>query len=305
MKKTYILLLSALPLLFACGGKVKGDQAILDQINKVVANCEVDTRYTFLKNCKENADKDLEKMIKDKGAPLSLPSLAIALDNDDIKVSATSASMLYSHIKDNMKAVNDNPKSVENNVLDLFLKALEKHKSQYYTFYAVRSVTHLAAIKNKTDKLVSFLKTHPEKAVQTEGLNYLMQYGRLSVFSAVKEMGKDANLVTIALYNPQTMYQYNEKETKEICDWTVSFLDNPDDKIAGRASVTTAIRCKGEYLNKLLDKLEKLAGEGKLKGEYRSSLTNFTFGCESFMGSTPSGTPEQCERKKKILETAK
>ena len=278
IKKIHIVTLSVLPLLFACGGgKVKGDQAILDQINKVAANCEVDIRYTFLKNCKENADKDLEKMIKEKGVSLSLPSLAIALNNDDIKVSATSASMLYSHIKDNMKAVNENPKSVEDNVLDLFLKGLEKHKSQYYTFYAVRSVTHLATIKNKTDKLVAFLKTHPEKAVQVEGLNYLMQYGRLGVFKTVKELGKDANLATIALYNPQTMYQYNETEAKEICDWTVSFLDNPDDKIAGNASVTTAIRCRGEYLDKLLDQIEKKAGEGKLNGYYRSSLTNFTF----------------------------
>ncbi|MCB1176558.1 MAG: hypothetical protein KDK36_03160 [Leptospiraceae bacterium] len=284
-------------------GKVKDDPEITASITKAVANCEVDTRYASLKNCKENADKDLKDMIKNKGPAASLPSLAVALNNDDIKVAATAASVMYSNIKDYMTKVSEKPESVDGKVLDLFMKGLEKYKSEYFTMYAVRSVVHLAMIKGDK-KIIGFLKSHSEKAVKSEGLTYLMQFGRMKVFDEVKELAGDKETVRIALKNPRNMYKLSADEEKTVCDWAMGFLDSEDMTASGNAAMTIATRCKGEYLDKLLDKVEKAAEAGELKGDYKSSLTNFSFSCQSFMGSQPTGTTEQCERKAKILEKA-
>jgi hypothetical protein len=51
----------------------------------------------------------------------------------------------------------------------------------------------------------------------------------------------------------------------------------------------------------MLDEAEKRAKGGNLKSPFSSALTNFTFSCESYFGNPPTGTPEQCKRKEKLI----
>ena len=71
-----------------------------------------------------------------------------------------------------------------------------------------------------------------------------------------------------------------------------------------RGARVLVLRCLGTYIDDVLTKAETLKTEGKLADHaMREALTNFTFSCQEYLGSKPTGTPQQCARKEAILET--
>ncbi|MCB1172214.1 MAG: hypothetical protein KDK39_01555 [Leptospiraceae bacterium] len=294
-----LLALAGVAIIAACSS-VKTDPDIMKAIEATVQNCKIEERYGWAKDCKNNEKETLKKLIEDKGQAASLGSLATALGSEDLKTRAVAADRLY----DNYRSISElekNPQAIDGAAVDLLIANLGKF-SEYASFYAARSTTWLAMMTGKESALYAMLDKHPNEAAKTEAYRNLMRYGRMTAFPKIKELAgsSDDKIALAAVTAPRDMYKYNEQERSEICDWAAPMMSNSNENIAARAAQILALRCKGEYIDKVLDEAEKRAGADGLKQPFASVLTNFTFSCEGFLGSKPTGSAEQCKRKEEL-----
>lgn len=280
--------------------KVKTDNEIMQALEATVANCKIETRYGWAKNCK-NAEADkLKSMLKTKGQAASLGTLAIALGSQKEEIRAVAADRLY----DTYRSVSDlekNPQLIDGAAVDLLIENLAKFH-EYASFYAARATTFLAMLTGKQDALYAALKQHPQESTRSEGYRNLMRYGRLTAFPMVKELvaAGDKRVAPAAAAAPRDMHNYTTEEKKEVCEWAVPLMQNENESVASNAAQILALRCKGEYIDKMLDEAEKRAGEDRLKRPFASALINFTFSCKAMFGTPPTGSEEQCKRKETL-----
>ena len=101
----------------ACGG-VKVDPDVMQALRAVSTGCTIDTRYAFIKNCKNREKKKFLELIRNKGRAASIGTVSAALSDSDIKVQAVAAGMLYSHFKDYMTPFKKNPELLPMAVAD-------------------------------------------------------------------------------------------------------------------------------------------------------------------------------------------
>lgn len=283
----------------ACGG-VKTDPDVDQAIKAVVENCKIETRYGNAENCADKEDEKLDELIEEKGQAASLGSLAVALGAEDEETRSIAADRLY----DNFRSVSDlekNPESIDKAAVDLLIENLGKYE-EYGSFYAARSAAFLAMLTGKQDKLYAMLDSHPNDAVQTEGYGSIMRYGRLAGFPKVKELvaSGDEKIAGAVAYAPRDMYNYTDEEKQEVCEWAVGNLQHENERVAAASAQILALRCQGEYIDKMLDEAERRAEADELKRPFASALTNFTFSCQSAFGSDPTGSEEQCKRKEEL-----
>jgi hypothetical protein len=306
IRSKLILTAMAVLALGACK-KFKTDKELIASIDAIIANCDVDLRYGSLKNCKNNEKQSYDKLSKAKGPALVIPALAAKWAGADAKTSAAVAGLMY-EAKNDFSAISKNPESIPDAAVDSLIDSLSKEK-EYRAFYATQLITNLATLKKKEAALYKAVESHPEVAIQTEAFGNLMKYGRLRVFDKIKQLAESAPekyVRSAALHAPQNMYKYTDEETNAVCPWAKGYLENAESSVASNAAKVLVLRCKGPYIDAVLDKAEALQKENKLKGSpYVGALTNFTFSCGTFLGSGPTGTEAQCKRKEALAAALK
>jgi hypothetical protein len=299
--KKYILIIASfailLTMLSACK-KVSVDGEIMDAIKATSENCEVDLRYSFVKNCKAGELTNLQKLIKDKGPTHSLSTVSAALNDSDEKVRAVACKLLYREIRDNIGNIDKNKDKLPAAVAEHLIEGMSKIDT-YVVFYAAQLTTHVAMMKGVEDKLYAMLKDHPIPQVRYESYAYLMTYGRLRAFDKVKELmkgpfGDDKWLPYHISSAPGNMYKWTDDEKNAICPWLKEQMNNENESVQEKAARTISGRCGGEYIDAFLDEAEKRANEGNLKSPFSKALSAVS--CESFFGSQPIATEKQCDR---------
>lgn len=274
-----------------------------DALKTVAAKCQVDLRYASISGCPEGEDAKVKAIIDADGIAKSLGDLANAFASKEEKLSALSTSYLYSY-RTSISDVIKNPKLVTAKTVDTFIKALAQNKT-YVSYYAAEITTVLATLHKKEAALFKVLDAHPESATRNEGYRHAMYQGRLRVFDRIKKAAKDTKreyLADAALNAPEYMYNYSEKEKSAVCEWARGFLKAENPRHVAYAARVLVLRCLGGFIDDVLDRAEELKKEGQLANHaMREALTNFTFSCQAYMGSEPTGTPAQCARKEVLL----
>lgn len=274
-----------------------------DALKAVAEKCQVDLRYATVSACPAGEDAAVQAMIDKAGVAAALPDVANAFAAKDQKLSAAATSYLY-RMKDYLGDMIKNPKLVNGKAVDTLIKGLAQNKS-YVSSYASQITTVLATLQKKDAALFKVLDGHPQSVTRNDGYRWSMYQGRLRVFDRIKKAAKDRKseyLADAALSAPEYMYDYSEKEKKVICEWSKGFLDEENPRYAAYGARVLVLRCLGTYIDDVLTKAEALKAEGKLDNNpFREALTNFTFSCKEYMGSAPTGTPEQCARRAALV----
>ena len=291
-------------LLVACGS-VKTDSEVMAGVKAIASGCQIELRYGWAKNCAAGEkDKFLkmmsEKLKTDKGRVLALGTLATALHSKDEKIQAVAADRLYDNFRD-FGHFGTNPKLMTPALADKLISGVANVKG-YVAFYAARSAAHAAVLSGRTAELYKVVESHPEKNVRYEAYRHLMVYGRAKVFSKIKELVASADEMAqvAASYAPSSMHTWTDAEKKEICPWGKTLLQNKNETVAQNAANFLNLRCGGEYIDAVLDEAEARLKAGALKQPFSYAITHPTFSCKSFLGSKPTGTPEQCKRREDL-----
>lgn len=272
-------------------------------LKAVAEKCTVDLQYASISACPDNEDGKVKTIIDADGMVKSLPDLGNAFAAKDAKLSAAATSYIYAYrtsLGDGLK----NPKLITAKTADTFIKALAQNTT-YVSYYASELTMVLATLNKKEAALFKVLDAHPQAATRNEGYRHAMYQGRLRVFDRIKKAATDTKheyLADAAFNAPEYMYDYTPMEKAVVCEWAKKNLDHEKPRYAAYAARTLVLRCLGSYIDDVLDKAEKLKAEGKLADHpIREALTNFTFSCQSYMGSEPTGSQAQCARKEVVL----
>ncbi len=108
-------------------------------------------------------------------------------------------------------------------------------------------------------------------------------------------------LASSALRSFRKMYDVTDEEKAQICPWIAGYLGDSRLEVFEVAGYG-AIRCGGEYVDKLLDE-----GERRLSESHEFTRTHyFVFRdvCFSFMGEKTAGQQAQCDRNYAFLQKA-
>lgn len=276
---------------------------LTDAMKAVAEKCTVDPQYAMISNCPGGEDAAVQAIVDRDGAAKVLPDLANAFAGKDEKVALVAISYLYK-VKDMLGDIFNKPSLVSGKTVDTLIKGLAQNKN-YVSSYVSQITTVLATLQKKDAALFKVLDSHPQSVTRNDGYRWSMYQGRLRVFDRIKKAAKDRKseyLADAALNAPEYMYNYTDKEKKAICEWAKGYLDEENPRYASYGARVLVLRCLGTYIDDVLAKAEALNAEGKLANSpFREALTNFTFSCKEYMGSAPTGTPEQCARRAALV----
>lgn len=276
---------------------------LTDAMKAVAENCTVDAQYAMISNCPNGEDTAAQTLIDSAGAAKVLPDLANAFAGKNEKIALVAIHYLYK-VKDMLGDIIKKPTLVSGKTVDILIRGLAQNKT-YVSSYASQITTVLATLQKKDAALFKVLDSHPQSVTRNDGYRWSMYQGRLRVFNRIKKAAQDRKseyLADAALSAPEYMYDYTDKEKKIICEWSKSFLNDEKPRYAAYGARVLVLRCLGTYIDDVLAKAEALNAEGKLADSpFREALTNFTFSCKEFMGSAPTGSPEQCARRAALV----
>jgi hypothetical protein len=277
MKKTTMLctLLSLLMLAGACSS-VTVDDELMSALRKAADECDLDMKYAFVRG--EQAEVVSEMILKQKGAVASLPTLAVALNDEDPKLRVVANKYLYREIKDNMNDFARDLEATPRAVVKKLIKGIEQ-SSDYVTYYAVAATTMLATMYALEGDLIKAVEKHPEKALKFEMMTNLLRFGRVRVFpilQAYAESG-EKNALERVLLNLYTLYTRTDEETRVIGSWLLTQLPNEDPKM--RALVINELsRLGGSYFDAALDQVEKEINTGELAAPVLKKMEELGYG---------------------------
>ncbi|MEM7180153.1 MAG: hypothetical protein AAF518_04525 [Spirochaetota bacterium] len=284
------------------------DPEVETLLQSLLQNCQFKIESSLLvrNSCKNQSEQKFRSYIQKKGIAHILPTVAILFNSQEKKVSSIATYVLHRYVKDELHSLKEQPSRVERSVVEALLEGLKKNQNTF-VIYSVPAITRLSTIYDLQDTLLSILKSHPNIEVTVEGYRNLMVYGRLKAFTSLQKLANTANLRVqkAVLLAPRNMKNYSTEEKQAVCSWLVQHLAKKELDVAAEAAKTIARKCKGIYLDKLLDRAEELAIVGDLRPPFSFALTNFSFTCKGFLGKQAVGTKQQCDRKEKLKRKIK
>lgn len=276
---------------------------LTDALTAVAEKCTVDLQYAMISACPAGEDAAVQAMIDKEGAAKVLPDLADAFAGKDEKLATVAISYLYK-VKDYLGDIIKKPSLVSGKTVDTLIKGLGQNQ-KYVSSYASQITTVLATLQKKDAALFKVLDAHTQSVTRNDGYRWSMYQGRLRVFDRIKKAATETKkeyLPEAALSAPEYMYDYTPAEKKAICEWSKKFLEHEKPSYVRYGARVLVLRCLGSYIDDVLTKAEAIKAEGKLaEHPIREALTNFTFSCQEYMGSKPTGTESQCARKEVLL----
>ena len=259
------------------------------------ANCKVDLKYTFVKNCKSKEKDKLDKLV-DKKITTALGALVVALGDKDPKVQSVACAVIYRKYTANynIDKFKKNPALLTDGLVKTFLNNVAKMK-EYRVFYAVQALTKVTTLKGGKypGLLYKVVDAHPQKKELIRDVYpYILIYGRLNQFGKIKELAKsnDKKIRWAALYAPRNMVPRGA-ERKQVCPWLATFQNEPNEaNLKNVVTVLSAWCGGGKYRDIALSVAEKRA---KLDRWFVYDAAAFS--CGTFKGKDV--TEQDCKRR--------
>jgi len=283
--------------------KVAIDEAFMKSLKAIVADCEIGPDDTYLSKCKGKlADElvDAYREHKDKKFEDTLDTLAVALTDKDHALNVVAAEFING-MYSNITNVGERAMKFDKDAAGRFLAAVGKVKSPSMLGRLAIAVTYIATLAEQDKALFELIEA--QKDIRPYVLGKVMQFGRMRVFPKVQEYAKstEAPVAAAAVSAPLSMYDTTADEAKVICPWALGFLTSEVDQIFSNAGFNL-IRCKGEYIDKLLDEGEKRLKEDKFNRDYYFVFRDICFSMMAGAIKEP-GVEAQCDRNYKFLES--
>lgn len=281
------------------------DAEIMADLKAIVANCEVNVSGCTVNKCANDETKTLldkfelkdGKRPKDRG--VAIDTFAAALADPDDKLQTAAVSVMYSgyRVMPDVDAVSP---AAAKRLIEAWAK-LPKYQANQSITGVVHAVM-LSGSDEVANALYSAVEAHPE-ASKGSAWEALMTYGRVRALPKLQELSKsdDKDTARAALSSFRNMYDVTDEEKAAVCPWIAGFLGDSRPEVFEAAGYG-AIRCGGEYVDKLLDE-----GEKRLSESHEFTRTHyFVFRdvCFSFMGEKTAGQQAQCDRNYAFLQKA-
>jgi len=282
---------------------VKIDEAFMKSLKDIVADCEIGPDNAYISKCKGKINDELiaaYREHKEKKFEDVLDTLAVALTDKDhaLQVAALDfINSLASYITDEGEKAMKFDKDAAGRYLDAVAKLTPDTKLGQIAV----ATTHIAMLTGHDKALFELIEAH--KSIRPYVLGQAMRFGRMRVFPKIQEYAKsdEPSVAVSALSAPLNMYKTTPEEAKVICPWAEGFLTSAQDHMFLNAG-HNLIRCRGEYIDKLLDEGEKRLKEDKFNREYYFVFRDVCFSMMAAAIKEP-GVEAQCERNYKFLES--
>jgi hypothetical protein len=283
--------------------KVTIDEEFLKSLKAIVADCEFSDGSTYIGKCKGKLNEELVTKVKERKEKKfedTLDTLAAAIADADRKLQIVTADFIsafgYSITDEGENAAKFNKEAATR-----FLAAVSEVKDEGLLNRMAITLTHVAML-NELDTGLFGLADAKGKYTQKYIIANAMRFGRMRVFPKIQEYAKneDKSIVENALGSALNMYKATPDELKIICPWAETFLTSDNDNVFRQAGYLM-IRCKGEFIDKLMTEGEKRLKEDKFNREYYFVFREV---CFSFMKGAvdEAGLQAQCDRNFKFLE---
>lgn len=280
------------------------DDEIMADLKAIVANCEVNVDGCTVNKCANDEKKKLTDKFQMSGGKRAknhgeaIDTFAAALADADTKLQTAAVSVLYSSYNTMPDTEAVSP-AASKRMIEAWSKL-----PRYQANQSVRAVVHSAMLTNSdaiAETLYKAIEAHPD-ASKGSAYEALMTHGRLRALPKLEEVAKsdDEQIASAALTAFRNMYEATDDEKAKICPWIVSYLGDTRANVY-QAAGWGAIRCSGEYVDKLLDE-----GEKRLENHSFDRTSYFIFRdvCFSFMGEKTAGQQAQCDRNYAFLQKA-
>jgi len=294
-KKISLIITTIILLITACS-KIKTNPDIVYIINKIDKECKITMHYAILNKCRKQK-KSFFELQKRIGIEEVLPTLTYFFTNEN-KRKATIATYFLYYLRSYFSKIVKSPKLVKKSITKNLIVGL-KNMTDYQAYYAAIPITNLAMLHGLEEEIFTVASSHPQDTVRNAIYRNAMQYGRLKVFDKIKvaSRSKKKHLAFNAIASTQKMFNMTKKERYKVCDWLKTIINRPVERESTEAAKTLVTRCKGEYIDIVLDKLEKLSKVELKKSPMRFILSSYSFYCKKHFSKKSNGTKMQCKRK--------
>ncbi|MEL6180228.1 MAG: hypothetical protein AAFS10_14805, partial [Myxococcota bacterium] len=266
-------------------------------IDAIAAGCTINEKSGQAYSCKAKEGSNMRDWTRKEEPGDLYETLAdIALKDGGKKEAAAIAQMhnLWSTKGDDWKRKNATKAATAR--LFKYLKDHTDSPDPKMSKIAIFS-THMGMINGLQKQLFPMIEALKNTQARNQAYANYMTFGRLTGFEELKRItskSKDADVIQAALQAPRNMYKDTDKEKAAYCPWAEAYMGNTDLKIASKAGYVM-VKCKGKYIDTLIDE-----GEKRVKaGEFKPPLSAvYREPCFQFMrGVTDKAAREkQCER---------
>jgi len=274
---------------------LKQNPQVVTLLKAIVEGCTVTVDSASVYSCKNKEDQALGDYIrKDRPKDLFETYASFLTSKDEKMRAAAIAEAAYTFTtldKDGRKSNATKP------VANAFLDALAKDDGT-----AVRlappavDLGFIAGLGSRVIKVTDSVNTNARNAAYRT----FMEYGRMEGFSRLQEVAKEKDFAVAALSAPRQMYEWTDAEKAQICPWAKGYLGDATNSTAAEAAYTV-IKCKGEYIDALLDEGEKRVRNKQFDNPFAMTFREICFEFISGLSGQAGGSP-QCKRNYAFLE---
>ncbi len=269
---------------------------VLEHLKKIGDGCTVKTDSAAVYGCKAHEDADLVEWVAKEKPKDVFDTFAGAIAGKDDKARAAAIALsnrVFSRIDHDLRKANATAGAAT-----VFLDALAKDDASAPALAA--TATHIANLAGESERLLDVVGALKNKNARNESYRTMMTYGRLDVFPAIKEAAKQADHAVAALSAPREMYDWKPDEAAQVCPWAKGYLGDERIPVAA-AAAQDMVRCKGEYIDALLDEGEKRLAAKAFKAPLSDAYREVCF--EMMKNVTgQAGKSAQCTRTFAFLE---
>lgn len=274
---------------------LKPNRALMELLKKIPDGCTVSVDSASVYSCKNKEDQAITDFIRKERPKDLYETYASLLSSKDAKMRAVAvaeaANTFSTMDKDSRKS------NATKAVANAFLDELAKDDGIAYRLAPPAvDLGFIAGLGSRVIKVTDKINTNARNAAYRT----FMEYGRMEAFPKLQEVAKEKDFAVAALSAPRSMYEWTDSEKNKICPWAKGYLSDASNSTAAEAAYT-AIKCKGEYIDALLDE-----GETRVKNKQFDNPFAMTFReiCFEFIGGVTgqAGGNPQCKRNYAFLE---
>jgi hypothetical protein len=277
------------------------DNNLMTALKALVAACKVDVSGNTVTHCKENqAGLLIEQFREGKRDRIrALETMALALGNEDEKLSVVASSLLYSAFQ---TFGTQQKGAVESDVAYHLIEAVAKLPT-YRAAQSVRATVHAAMLAGESQALYEMLDEHAYAALPSLAYPHLMFYGRLDALPRLKLLAAspDARTAAAAFEAPRYLPDPTAAEKLKICPWGKRYLADERSEVY-HAAGDLMLWCQGAFIDALLSE-----GEKRLAADQFTQADFMLFRDLCFtpvQGLPEPGKEQQCQRNQRFLEQA-
>lgn len=278
----------------------------LEESIKKAVSCDFSKSYSHYRCVDYKAAREVFKKTSRNEPAKALETLSVMVLDNDPKIVKVAASLLGSGSVELAfaKIVSGKTKSLDEASAKRLLKGFQKavksgDKSSARTMAA--AVTFATTVAGLTEEILNAYKEVNDPGVKVSILERLMRYGRMKVFYAIKNEAErdDQRIKAAAVKSPNRMYKWTDVEKNELCPFGFKYLSNEHLSTAAEAARILA-RCKGEYVEKMLEEGKKRVKAGQWKEQFVFPYRDICF--KGFLGRDKIPPEETCNKVYKFLE---